>query len=262
MAEGLIFVAEKLTEPVMSDDGTTVTTQGTIRVVISKGADRFKDFRGMTQADAKAALATAKYTAGSVEYTGYEVTSVVMQSSDVVNADEVMDYKLVAEAWTEPAVEGQLKPEYEPGYTDPATGLPLPEPANPADKYVGGIVPKPAVVHPAQVELTVSSGPSADTLEVRELATQYRGMALEDAIAALEALGYTVDRTLGIIEAESDPEGETAAVPAGSVITVKRNGAWSEDRDHRGAVTITVSKGMSAKATRALLFQEIGRAHV
>ena len=126
VAEGLIFVAEKLTEPVMSDDGTTVTTQGTIRVVISKGADRFKDFRGMTQADAKAALATAKYTAGSVEYTGYEVTSVVMQSSDVVNADEVMDYKLVAEAWTEPAVEGQLKPEYEPGYTDPATGLPLP----------------------------------------------------------------------------------------------------------------------------------------
>ena len=84
----------------------------------------------------------------------------------------------------------------------------------------------------------------------------FRGMTLEDAIAALEALGYTVDRTLGIIEAESDPEGETAAVPAGSVITVKRNGAWSEDRDHRGAVTITVSKGMSAKATRALLFQD------
>ncbi len=209
-----------------------------------------------------------------------------------MEAGRIIDLKVVKEGWTEPAVEGVLKPQYRPDYV-PADGEVVTEPENPDDKYE--VLPKPEVIHGATVQLIVSDGKHPADIEADSLRNDYRNKTLEETIALLVAPepeetdpdegdtpGEIVPPTDPIVPDEGDGDGEgepetptepetpakkyftldrdndivlerSNEVAAGLVIRVERNGDYVDGLEG-GAIRIYVSDGPTDAYIRAQLF--------
>ncbi len=255
--EGLVISATRVEEPKYDDDNVTITTRGVVDLVVSRGEDRFADYRAMTVAQAVAALGADDYdvetpvSRGEDRFADYRAMTVA-QAVAALGADDYDVETPYAEAFDDTGTLAAgdlmdielLSEAYDEVVTVPPT-------------EDGGESTTTTVHHKAKVRLTVCAGKSPGAIESDTLAAMKGNV--DDVKAALLAAGYLEETLLaaGYLEENITVEetlSDTVAT-AGEVISVERVGEYGED--HTSKIIITVSMGLSEKAQRAKLFNEI-----